>query len=278
MRGDLHCHTRLSDGSLGIEEVISSAKLSGIDFVSITDHDTMGSISRAKVIGSRYGVQVIEGVELSCYDFKRNRRVHILCYLPKKPDRLIAICKRTIERRKKAGIEMAKQVMRKFPISAEKITKYSFSSNCIYRTHIMHALMDAGYTLSIYGDLYQKLFGKGEHSCDVPIEYPDVYEVLSVVHSAGGIAVLAHPRVYDSFELLDELVEQKLLDGIEVWHPKNQEGDSEKLLTVALEHGLVPLGGSDFHGMYNSVLTNIGRCYTPQKYLDQLFALNKEVE
>lgn len=88
----------------------------------------------------------------------------------------------------------------------------------------MHALMDAGYALSIYGEEYDKLLVQGEHSCNVPIEYPDVYEVLETVHSAGGIAVLAHPRVYDSFDLLDELLEQKRLDGIEVWHPRNQKG------------------------------------------------------
>ena len=119
----------------------------------------------------------------------------------------------------------------------------------------MHALMDAGYALSIYGEEYDKLFGSGEHSCNVPIEYPDVYEVLETVHSAGGIAVLAHPRVYDSFDLLDELLEQKRLDGIEVWHPRNQKGDSEHLLNLALEHNLIPTGGSDFHGclLYTSL-------------------------
>ena len=44
MKGDLHCHTTLSDGSLGIEDIIVQAKRTGIDFVSITDHDTMSSI------------------------------------------------------------------------------------------------------------------------------------------------------------------------------------------------------------------------------------------
>ena len=50
---DLHCHTKLSDGSLGIEDVIAQAKRMNIDFLSITDHDTMASFSRADVLGSR---------------------------------------------------------------------------------------------------------------------------------------------------------------------------------------------------------------------------------
>ncbi len=86
MIGDLHCHTTLSDGSLGIEDIIVQAKRTGVDFISITDHDTMSSISRAKVLGERYGIQTIPGVELSAWDKTRNRKVHILCYAPQKPD------------------------------------------------------------------------------------------------------------------------------------------------------------------------------------------------
>ena len=55
MKIDLHCHTTLSDGSLGIEEVIAQAKKTGIDVLSITDHDTLSSYSRAAVLADRYG-------------------------------------------------------------------------------------------------------------------------------------------------------------------------------------------------------------------------------
>ena len=51
MTGDLHCHTTLSDGSLGIEETIVQAKRMGLDFLAITDHDPLSSSSRAKILG-----------------------------------------------------------------------------------------------------------------------------------------------------------------------------------------------------------------------------------
>jgi len=105
MIGDLHCHTTLSDGSLGIEDIIVQAKKTGIDFISITDHDTMSSINRAKVLGERYGVQTIPGVELSAWDKKRNRKVHILCYAPQKPDRLEGLCIKSCEIRRKCAAE-----------------------------------------------------------------------------------------------------------------------------------------------------------------------------
>ena len=64
MIGDLHCHTTLSDGSLGIEEVIVQAKRMGLDYLAITDHDTLSSSSRAQVLGQRYEVNIIPAVEL----------------------------------------------------------------------------------------------------------------------------------------------------------------------------------------------------------------------
>ncbi len=278
MRGDLHIHTRLSDGSAGIEQVIAGAQALGITYIAITDHDTIGSFSRSKIIGQRYGVHVIEGVELSCYDEQRDRKVHVLCYRPQKPDRLAAVCNQIGELRKQAGLAMSKSVMRKYPISPERITKYSSGSQCIYKQHIMQALMDGGYTTSIYGDLYHKLFDPGENSCAVKIHYPEVREVLKTVHSAGGIAVLAHPHLYDSFDLMQELIAEHLLDGLEVWHPNHDEGDSELLLNTALTNHLIPVGGSDFHGMYNSLCAPIGRCYTPQKYLDMLLHFHKKAQ
>ena len=97
MKGDLHVHTTLSDGSLGVEDVIAQAKRIGLDFISITDHDTMSSISRAKVLGDRYGIQTIPGVELTAWDKTRGRMSQILFLAPQKPDRLEGICRRCSE-------------------------------------------------------------------------------------------------------------------------------------------------------------------------------------
>lgn len=51
MKGDLHCHSKLSDGSQGIEDIIAMSKKMNLNFVAITDHDTMSSHSRAKIVG-----------------------------------------------------------------------------------------------------------------------------------------------------------------------------------------------------------------------------------
>ena len=90
MAADLHCHTKLSDGSVGIEDLIVIAKKSGIDTIAITDHDCLAGTVRGQVIGKRYGVNVIPGVEISAFDFEAGKKVHILSYLADAPNRLEA--------------------------------------------------------------------------------------------------------------------------------------------------------------------------------------------
>lgn len=278
MKGDLHCHSKLSDGSQGIEDIIAMSKKMNLNFVAITDHDTMSSHSRAKIVGDRYGVQIIPAVEFSAFDYQRGRRVHILCYMPLKPDRLEGMCIKICESRKKSGNEMAKKVMRLFPISPESITRHSASSKSVYKQHIMHALMEAGFTTGIYGPLYDKLFHPAQGSCYVETEYPDVYEVLNLIHSSGGIAVFAHPHIYNSFDLLQELCEKRLIDGIEVWHGKATQDDEAQLQEMCDTYHLIPTGGSDFHGMYSSRPAHIGKCTTPNESIEALFALNEEIK
>lgn len=74
MAADLHCHTKLSDGSVGIEDLIVIAQKSGIDTIAITDHDCLAGTVRGKVIGKRYGVNVIPGVEISAIDNEAGKR------------------------------------------------------------------------------------------------------------------------------------------------------------------------------------------------------------
>ena len=259
MAADLHCHTKLSDGSVGIEDLIVIAQKSGIETIAITDHDCLAGTVRGQVIGKRYGVNVIPGVELSSFDNNAGKKVHILCYLADTPDRLEGLCKRTSVARKRAGQIMMLKVAARFPISTEFIISHASGSTNLYKQHIMHALMDAGYTNQIFGDLYNALFSPdSETNLLAPTKYPDVKEVIDEIHGAGGIAVLAHPAFLDNF------------DGIEVWHPSATDEDIEMLGSICKKHKLLMTGGSDFHGIYGSSTVTLGTCTTPDEHLDKL--------
>ncbi len=271
MKGDLHCHTTLSDGSEGIEDVIFKAKRADLDFLAITDHDTIASFSRSKVLGERYGIQIIQGTELSCMDYKRGRKVHMLCYLPEKPDRLEGHCIKICKRREEAGKKMLKKVQTYFPITTEDVLKYSAHSTSLYKQHIMKALMSYSYTTQMYGGLYHELFDSKEGRVYEDVEYPDVYEVLDLIHQSQGIAVLAHPYEYNSLELLKELAESKKLDGVEIYHSRCKTDDEKNLIEIAKAHELLMTGGSDFHGANSSKPSPLGNRYTSQELLDTLF-------
>ncbi len=275
MKADLHCHTTLSDGSLGIEETIAQAKRYGIDYFAITDHDTLASSSRAVILGERYGVKMIPAVEFSTYDSTRKSKAHIICYNPAKPDRLEGLCLRTCELRKKRGKQMAMKVLEKYPITLESILRYATGSKVIFKCHIMHALMDYGYTTDLYGQVYEELFNPQTGLCSEEVstdmqDYPEVHFVLELIHSAGGLAVLAHPAVFNNYELLCELAHSKKIDGVEVWHQSADEQQREQLLQTAKEYNLIATGGSDFHGFYNHYPIAIGSNYTPDESLQRI--------
>lgn len=71
MSADLHCHTRLSDGSTDVGELVQLAKGSGLSAIALTDHDTFAGVSKAISLGNEIGLEVIPGAEISCYDNKR---------------------------------------------------------------------------------------------------------------------------------------------------------------------------------------------------------------
>lgn len=270
MAADLHCHTKLSDGSVGIEDLIVIAQKSGIDTIAITDHDCLAGTVRGQVIGKRYGVNVIPGVEISAFDFDAGKKVHILCYLADSPNRLEGICKRTSVARKRAGQIMMLKVASRFPVTSDFIIAHASGSTNLYKQHIMHALMDAGYTDSIFGSLYKALFDpSSEINVLAPTKYPSVEEVIEEIHGAGGIAVLAHPAKLNNFDEINNYVKLGL-DGIEVWHPSADEETVEKLLSICARKGLLSTGGSDFHGIYGEKTVTLGACSTPQANLDKL--------
>ena len=258
MAADLHCHTKLSDGSVGIEDLIVIAQKSGIDTLAITDHDCLAGVVRGQVIGKRYGINIVSGVEISAFDEIAGKKVHIISYLADAPDRLERICKKTSVARKRAGQIMMLKVAARFPVTSEFIISHASGSTNLYKQHIMHALMDAGYTDEIFGDLYYQL-------------YPSVKEVIDEIHGAGGIAVLAHPGKFNNRDEIEDYVELGL-DGVEVWSPENSDELTEELIALCKKKKLLQTGGSDFHGTYGRQSVTVGAYSTPQEHLDKLMS------
>ncbi len=62
--GHLHIHSTFSDGSGSIQEIVSFAQQADLDFVGITDHNTLAALKEGWV-GRHHGVVVLVGIELN---------------------------------------------------------------------------------------------------------------------------------------------------------------------------------------------------------------------
>ncbi len=263
MKADLHCHSNVSDGSLTAGELLRLAKCRGLDAVAITNHDTMQGVDEACALGQQLGVEVVPGMEISAWDFDRKRKVHLLCYLPDRPEQMEQFCLPTVIQRRQAAEMMLQKVMQLYPVPPDLAAKHASGSTNIYKQHIMHALMECGYAKEIFGSFSKQLFGTNGPA-HYPVHYPDIRDAADAVRAAGGIAVLAHPFVYDSTDLMAELTREGWLDGIEVWHSRCSAEQSVQLAAFAREHGLLTTGGSDFHGFYSDNTVPLGAVTTPE--------------
>ncbi|MCQ4022451.1 MULTISPECIES: PHP domain-containing protein [unclassified Ruminococcus] len=269
MAADLHCHTKLSDGSVPVDELITLAKGSGLTAIALTDHDTFSGVKTAQTLGAQAGLEVIPGAEISCFDNKRHRLVHILCYYPDKPEMFDSLFDAIAKSRKKEVTIALEKIMKYYPITHEMVQRRAQGSVTIFKQHIMHTLLDAGYTDKIYGELYKELFGYKTGIARTNIEYPDAFEILDMIHKSGAVAVLAHPSVYDSLDLLPELAE-KGLDGVEYNFPRRKPGEDKVLDDIVKNYDLIKTGGTDFHGGSTSQVHPIGTCTTDEGQLLKL--------
>lgn len=274
MAGDLHSHTNFSDGSADIERLPAWAARAGLTHLAVSDHDSLHAIRYAKEHPVADGVTLLPAAELSCRDPENGRRVHLLCYCPDETPELTAFCEGIALRRNETTRRSMAEIEAMFPLfSREAALRYAARSGVTFKTHLMRELLDCGYADSIYGDLYRKLFGVPDGLVLHEPEYEDIFRALQIVRAAHGVAVLAHPSVYQSMELARALAGRGLIDGVEIEHPRNTPEDKAALRALAERYGLIVTGGTDFHGMHSAHPLPLGTCTTDDANVARIFAL-----
>lgn len=255
MKADLHVHSHFSDGSDSVELVMQKAKQESVTHISFVDHDTVESLQVAKTLGRAYGIEVIPGIEISAYDFKRNRKVHILGYhYDEQAPNINELCQAVLSRRHHHSLQQIEQIKAHgLDLDIADITSLAKPSDTIYKQHIMKHLTEAAYASEEYQTLYRSLF-KGQGPAAGDIIYADVFDAIRAIKNDGGLAVVAHPGQLDSYDLIPELLVVGL-DGIERDHPDHSEQDYEKVDILAEVYGFFTTGGSDYHGAFGTPIT-----------------------
>jgi predicted metal-dependent phosphoesterase TrpH len=240
---DFHLHTTESDGLLEPSALLRTVASVGMDYFSITDHDTMSAYEHHGELLKKFGRRVITGIEVSTNS--GDREVHVLGYgFGLGPSQLREILRdRAQARRLRAERIVDKLVRQGVRISMTDVQRQALG-DMIGRPHIARALVDLGATRDV-SDAFDRYLGSGG-SAYVPTTALPPAQAIRAISDSGGIAVLAHPTRNSAEELLDDLVRAGLR-GIEAYSSSHTPHDAERLRSLARKHKLVMTAGSDFH-------------------------------
>lgn len=245
---DLHTHTIYSDGSMSPAELIAKAKKDAVDTLSITDHDTVEAYKNLPTQLSSCKILIVPGIEFSCVE--DDVAIHLLGYGIDVKNGGVNQIAQHIRDIQLTKATVFKNILYDYKLASvadvidDKITKnFGLRNYSFY-----NALKDSGVDPATSLKIKQKY-----KNCIAFLDSIETYtdEVISVIKSAGGLSILAHPGEYNlnnikTFELLDKLV-KKDLNGVEIFHSANSSELQVMLDAFCKDNHLLVTGGSDYH-------------------------------
>lgn len=268
---DLHIHTTSSDGSDEPEDILIKAQRSGLKYISITDHDSIGAYAKMKRIRTEdyFTGTIIPGCEFTAVH--EGKAIEILGYgldldvidsmgiiseekfFDRENDylkKLMNVCKNlglsyndtlSIKDEKYFASQVMYANLKQYPDNKQHFSKDVWESvNAFYRTCVTN-----------------------EHSpffLDSIKDHPSVSEAADIIRKAGGKSFLAHLYVYyldDHTAFLDSMISLNALDGLECYHSLHTAEQTRYLLQYCHDNNLHASGGSDYHGKIKPAV-NIG--------------------
>lgn len=258
---DLHMHSTASDGSQSPADVVAKALSSDVRAIALTDHDSIAGLDEARRAAEGSSLQVIAGVELSAY--QGDEETHLLGLHLTDIDGM----DKALEEFRIARRDRGRQMVERLNAIGVKITFEDVldmaGGGAIGRPHVARALVGHGWARD-QRDAFDRYLGMGRPAY-LEKRRLTLRDAIQMVHTSGGIAVLAHPGGEGTLARLTALREQGL-DGVEVIHPSHSAEDRKRLLAIAQQLDLVPSGGSDSHGAPEGA-RSIGAMRVPAEWL-----------
>lgn len=252
---DLHTHSTFSDGSFTPAELVAAAEGLGLTAVALTDHNTVAGLPDFLAAGRQSPVETVPGVEFSTeYE---GTELHILAlWLEERHFAEVTALLEDFRLRKEKSNEDLVSALAKAGMVIDYEAVKAAAGGYINRAHIAGELTRLGYTASVK-EAFKSFLAPGA-GYYTPPQRLDAYDAIRFIKSLGAVAVLAHPFLnLDEAGLRAFLPEAVAagLDGMEVLYPRYSPSETALAEKIAGEFGLLPSGGSDFHGVFKPDIT-----------------------
>lgn len=244
---DLHCHSYFSDGTLSPKDLIEKASQNQIQYLSLTDHDTMAGYAELLQAAASTSIKIITGIELSTRWKKHD--FHILGYQINQSEAFLALIQRQVQNR----IDRAKEIGNALEALG---VNHAYAKACTLagheraaRPHFARILVEEGKAKDMQ-TAFKHYLVRGR-SAYVPTPWISVQEAVEGIVAAGGQAVIAHPLKYGlTRSKLHELISE-FKDaggtGIEVVSGEMTVTEINELAALSVRFNLLASSGSDFH-------------------------------
>lgn len=252
---DLHTHTTASDGTDSPAQLVEAACRAGLEALAITDHDTLAGTDEAAPHAAAAGLRLVRGLELSTRILEETdpaaRNAHLLAYFPNGVSDHFREWLGTLRAARRERNERLAAKLRALGLEVAVEEAEAYGRNITGRPHFARVMREKGY-VSNWEEAFRRYLG--EHGAAyVEREDPSTAEGIRRIHEAGGIASLAHiyrsgKRNADEEEAMLRRLVDAGLRALEVWHSDHDPAHTMRYLEFSRRYGLLPTGGSDYHG------------------------------
>ena len=265
---DLHMHSYYSnDGEISPEELVKKCTEQDISIMSIADHNTVRATDEALEATRAADIAFLPGIEIDCtYE---NTNFHMLGYGIRWQNRIFAEIENSIRRQglsvslhmlektRELGFDVTEADMEQMAAGSywpETWTGEMFAEFLLsqpqYKNHPLLLPYREGGARSDnpYVNFYWDYYSQGK-PCYAEMYYPDMEQIIEIIHENDGLAVLAHPHINlkGKKQLLEGIIGLGI-DGIEAYSSYHSQTQINETLSAARQHGLFVTCGSDFHG------------------------------
>jgi predicted metal-dependent phosphoesterase TrpH len=259
MTCDLHTHSIYSDGTWTPEALIDGAIDAGLSAIALTDHNTVDGLPRFISAAQGKEIEIVTGTEFSV-DYN-GTELHILGLFitPDHFDEVTELMDIVHRRKEERNRELIAALRADgYDVDYDELASATPSGR-INRAHVAGALVEKGYAESIKDAFYKFLVQSAGY-----YKFPKMFtarEIIDFIKSIGAVPVWAHPFLsLDEPEVIKFLSETEGLCGMECYYSTYDEETTSKALQIADRFGLLPSGGSDFHGTRKpSISLGVGR-------------------